>query len=70
MLPFGTKIKMPSLDLLRKMRGEMTIVGETMAAMRIANCDHVMSFGFHESSKKQARLTPLTQLLRPPPFRI
>jgi hypothetical protein len=62
LMPLGTKIKLPSLDLLRKMRGEMTIAGETMAEMRIADCHHVMSFGFDESSKKQERPTPLPQL--------
>lgn len=53
LLPPGPKWALPSVDLLRKMRTELTIAGETIAALRIAQCKRVLSFGFDESSKKQ-----------------
>jgi hypothetical protein len=47
---------MPSKEMIRRMRGELTIAGETMTALRIASCKRVLSFGFDESTKKQVSL--------------
>jgi hypothetical protein len=47
---------MPSMPMIRRMRGELTIAGETIAAIRLAKCRRVLSFGFDESTKKQVSL--------------
>ena len=44
-------IPLPALDELRRMRGELTVAGEAMAAMRVALAKRIMSFGFDESTK-------------------
>lgn len=53
LLPPDIPWALPSVDCFRKMRGELAIASETIAALRIAQCKRVCSFGFDESSKKQ-----------------
>ena len=36
---------------MRKLRGEVTIAGEMIAALRVALCTRIISFGFDESTK-------------------
>ena len=36
---------------IRRMRGEVTIAGEMMAALQLAQCRRIISFGFDESTK-------------------
>ena len=36
---------------LQKMRGEVTIAGECIAAFRVAGCARILSFGWDESTK-------------------
>ena len=42
---------MPSERTVQKMRGELTIAGEAIAAFRIAAARRIISFGFDESTK-------------------
>ena len=66
----------PSNDFMRRMRQELTIVGETLSAYLLAGCKRVLCFGFDESTKLQARIymylpSPLPRLacslIEPPP---
>lgn len=49
----GVNIATPSISMLRKWRGELTITSEALAAFQIAGCKRVVSFGSDESTKKQ-----------------
>ena len=44
-------VPMPCLREIQKMRGELTIAGECMAAFRVALAKRIISFGFDESTK-------------------
>ncbi|MDC0525800.1 hypothetical protein OAO87_02280, partial [bacterium] len=44
-------VPMPLLRELQKMRGELTVAGECMAAFRVALAKRIVSFGFDESTK-------------------
>ena len=44
-------VPMPCLRQIQKMRGELTVAGECMAAFRVALARRIVSFGFDESTK-------------------
>ena len=44
-------VPMPCLQVIRRMRGELTVAGEALAAFRVALAHRVVSFGFDESTK-------------------
>ena len=47
----GAFAPQPCEQQLRKMRGELTIAGECIAAYRVAACLRILSFGWDESNK-------------------
>ena len=55
-LDFASGPEMSS-DLMHRMRQELTILGETLSAYLLAGCKRVLSFGFDESTKLQARIS-------------
>ena len=44
-------VPLPCEREVKKMRGELTIAGEALAAFRVAKCPRIISFGFDESTK-------------------
>jgi len=46
----------PSVDVMRRTRQEVTILGETLSAYVLADCKRVISFGFDETTKLQVGL--------------
>jgi len=44
-------VPLPCEREVKKMRGELTIAGEALAAFRVARCPRIISFGFDESTK-------------------
>jgi hypothetical protein len=44
-------VPQPCKRQLQKMRGELTIAGECIAAFRVAGCTRILSFGWDESTK-------------------
>lgn len=51
MLAPAERSPVPSEPQIRRMRGELTIAGEAMAAFRVALCKRIVSFGWDESTK-------------------
>jgi len=51
----GASFREPSNDLMHRMRQEVTILGETLSSYLVACSRRVVSFGFDESTKLQAR---------------
>jgi hypothetical protein len=45
------KVRQPSLDWIRKLRAETTILGEACAALQVLCAKRIVSFGFDESTK-------------------
>ena len=50
----GASFREPSRDLMQKLRQENTIIGETLSAYIVADCERVLSFGIDETTKLQA----------------
>ena len=50
---------------MRKLRGEVTIAGEMIAALRVALCTRIISFGFDESTKFGLNLLSTNTQLEP-----
>ena len=46
-------MRVPSLDQVRRMRCEMTLAGEALAAFQLASCKRMRCLGFDESTKLQ-----------------
>ena len=44
-------VPMPTIRELQRMRGELTVAGECLAAFRVALAKRIISFGFDESTK-------------------
>ena len=44
-------VPMPCVQEIRRMRGELTVAGEALAAFRVALARRIISFGFDESTK-------------------
>ena len=44
-------VPMPCMREMKRMRGELTVLGECLAAFRVALCKRIISFGFDESTK-------------------
>lgn len=47
----GAQVRVPGINLIRKMRQEATLIGEAISAFRIGCCKRVVSFGFDETTK-------------------
>jgi len=47
----GLNVPFPDLTMIRKMRQEATLLGEGVAAYRIASAKRIVSFGFDETTK-------------------
>ena len=45
------QVAVPGEDRIRRMRQEATLLGETIACLRVASCKRVLSFGFDETTK-------------------
>ena len=52
---------------MHKLRQELSTLGETLSAYVVAGAKRVISFGFDESTKLQARALPLHTSPPPPP---
>ena len=44
-------VSMPCMREMQRMRNELTVVSECLAAYRVALCKRIISFGFNESTK-------------------
>ena len=44
-------VPLPCVDEIRRMRGQLTVAGECLAAFRVALARRIVSFGFDESTK-------------------
>ena len=44
-------VPLPCIDEMRRMRGELTVASECLAAFRVALAKRIISFGFDESTK-------------------
>ena len=44
-------MRVPSLDQVRRMRCEMTLAGEALAAFQLASCKRMRCLGFDESAE-------------------
>ena len=52
----GANVREPHFKQIRKMRAEMGLAGQAMAAAQFASCQHVLCSGFDETSKQQTGL--------------
>ena len=60
----GMRMRVPSLDQVRRMRCEMTLAGEALAAFQLAGCKRMRCLGFDESTKLQIGSSPTSSTHR------